>query len=284
MKIKIPRKIGVIGAGTMGRGITQTFIQHGYTVTIIDKVKIILDSARDHIIYGLNKLVDLEKITSDQKRKFKKNIILSDNLEDLKYADLVIEAVNENLSLKQKILGDLNIITGDSAILATNTSTLSLDKIANSLKNPENLIGLHFFNPAEKMKLVEVIPGKETTSPIITQSINILKKIGKIPIVCKDSPGFVVNRLLLLYINEAIKMKDKKVASVNDIDEAIRSGLNHKMGPLELADLIGLDILYKLLNILSGELGERYKPTKSLKAMVESGILGKKSKRGFYNY
>ena len=284
MKINIPKKIGVIGAGTMGRGISQAFIQHGYTAIVVDKDKIILSSARDHIIYGLNKLVELEKITSDQKSKFKNNLTLSENLEDLEYADLVIEAVDENLNLKQNILRDLNKITGDSAILATNTSTLSIDKIARTIKNPENLIGLHFFNPAEKMRLVEVTPGKETTGPVIDQSINILKKIGKIPIVCKDSPGFIVNRLLLLYINEAIKMKDEKIACVNDIDEAVRSGLNYKMGPLKLADLIGLDTLYKLLDILSEELGERYKPTESLKAMVERGNLGKKSKKGFYNY
>jgi len=279
------RKVSVIGAGSMGRGIAQSFIQNGYNVILIDKDEKVLKDASEYILRGLDKLVELKKISENQKEEFKGNLSVSSEIEDLKESFLVIESINENLAMKEKLFSQLDNLVHKNTILATNTSTLSVTKIASYTKNPERVIGLHFFIPAEIMKLVEVIPGEMTSIFTVNKSINILNDINKIPIKCKDSPGFIVNRLILLFQNEAAKLLDERIASAEDIDNAIKLGLNHKMGPLELADFVGLDVLYNSLMILYQELGaERYKPANIIRKLVEDGNLGRKTGKGFYIY
>ena len=276
--------IGIIGAGTMGRGIAQAFIQCGFKAVLIDNEPNILKKAQEYIFKGLEKLVELEKITEDQRLMYSANLVLSERIDALKDSYLVIEAVNEDLKLKQKILNEASIVTKNNAVLATNTSTLSIDKIAEGLTASEKFIGIHFFNPAEKMKLVEIIPSSKTREEIINFSLKIMEEINKSTVVCKDSPGFIINRLLLLFLNESIKTYEENISDFKDIDRAAKEGLNHRMGPFETADLIGLDLLYNLLDILEKDLGERYRPSKLLKEMVDSGRLGRKNKKGFYNY
>ncbi|MHB8278797.1 MAG: 3-hydroxyacyl-CoA dehydrogenase family protein [Candidatus Humimicrobiaceae bacterium] len=279
------RKIAVIGAGAMGRGIAQSFIQNGFSVILNDKDEKVLKNAFEYILRGLDKLVELEKISENQKEEFKRNLSMTSEIEDLRESFLVIEAINENFAIKEKLFNQLDNLIHKDAILATNTSTLSITKIASSTKNPQRVIGLHFFIPAEIMKLVEVIPGEKTSLYTVNKSINILNNIKKITVKCKDSPGFIVNRLILLFQNEAARLLDEKIASAEDIDNAIKLGLNHKMGPLELADFVGLDVLYNSLMILHEELGaERYKPANTLKELVGKGSLGRKTSQGFYEY
>lgn len=276
--------IAIVGAGTMGRGIAQAFVQNGFKVKIIEKNREIADSAKSYILKGLGKLVELGKITGEQRASFAGSFSFSNEASGLKDCSLIIEAINEDLTLKQNIFIDLRRVAGPDVILVSNTSTLSINEIAAAVPNPEKIIGLHFFNPAEKMKLVEVIPGSKTAKKTLEISVNLMKEINKTPIVCKDCPGFIINRLLLLFINESIKISEEGTATVNNIDQAAREGLNHPMGPFELADLIGLDILYDLLKILGRQLGDRYSPPAVLKKMVEDGRLGRKSKKGFYDY
>lgn len=279
------KRIGVIGAGTMGIGIAQAFTQKGFDVTLIDKEERILEDAKKYIFKGLEKLVELGKITRYEKDEYKKKIKTSLDINDLINSRIIVEAVNENLKLKLDLFKKLDSLTSKNIILATNTSTLSITKIAKATNNPERVIGIHFFIPAEIMKLVEVIPGDKTSRDVIKRSIDLLKDIKKIPIKCKDSPGFIVNRLHLLFQNEAVKLLDDKIAAIEDIDDAIKLGLNYKMGPFELADFIGLDVLYNSLTILNEEIGGgRYKPAKTLKYLVEAGKLGRKTKQGFYKY
>jgi 3-hydroxybutyryl-CoA dehydrogenase len=278
-------KIGVVGAGTMGRGIAQAFVQNGYNVTLTDANDAILKSAYDHIVKGLAKLVELEKISENQKQDYEKNLKLTPEIKDLSGSFLVVEAINENLVLKEKLFNQLDNLINKNAILATNTSTLSITKIAEATKTPERVIGLHFFIPAEMMKLVEVIPGKKTSADTINKSIEILNSIKKIPIKCTDSPGFIVNRLFLLFQNEAARLLDEKIARPEDIDSAVKLGLNHKMGPFELSDFLGLDVLYNSIASLYHELkAERYKPANTLTELVQKGNLGKKTGKGFYTY
>ncbi|MCX6384497.1 MAG: 3-hydroxyacyl-CoA dehydrogenase family protein [Actinobacteria bacterium] len=278
------KMVAITGAGTMGRGIAQAFVQNGFKVKIIEKNSEIADSAKSYMLKGLGKLVELGKITEEQRASFAGSFSFSNETSGLKGCSLIIEAVNEDLTLKQNIFVDLRRVAGPDVILASNTSTLSINEIAASVPNPERVIGLHFFNPAEKVKLVEVIPGSKTAKKTLEISVNLMREINKTPIVCKDYPGFIINRLLLLFINESIKMSEEGITAVKDIDQAVREGLNHPMGPFELADLIGLDILYDLLKILGGQLGDRYSPPAVLKKMVEEGSLGRKSKKGFYDY
>ena len=279
------RKIAVIGAGAMGRGIAQSFIQNGFIVILNDKDEKVLQNAFEYILRGLEKLVELEKISENQKEEFKRNLSISSEIDDLRESFLVIEAINENFAIKEKLFNQLDNLIHKDAILATNTSTLSITKIASATKNPQRVIGLHFFIPAEIMKLVEVIPGEKTSLNTINKATDVLNSIKKITVKCKDSPGFIVNRLILLFQNEAARLLDEKVASVQDIDNAVKLGLNHKMGPLELADFVGLDVLYNSLMILYHELGaERYKPANALKELVQKGSLGRKTGQGFYEY
>ena len=279
------RIIGVVGSGTMGRGIAQSFLQAGYEVIITDKDSTKIKSAREYILKGIDKVVELEKISKEEGKAYKGNLACSDNISSLINAIAIIEAVNENLGLKQELFRELDALTGEDTILASNTSTLSIDEIAEKTNNKERVIGMHFFVPAEKMKLVEVIPGTWTSDEITSATIDLLKEINKNPVLCKDTPGFIVNRLFLLFENEAMRMFDEKVASKEDIDNAIKLGLNHKMGPLELADLVGLDVIFNALTSLFEATKDiKFKPSSILSELVKENNLGQKTGKGFYDY
>jgi 3-hydroxybutyryl-CoA dehydrogenase len=277
--------IGVVGSGTMGRGIAQAFLQAGYEVIITDKDVNAVQSAKEYIIKGIDKVVELEKITEEEGKNYKKNITCTNGLDGLTAASVIIEAVNEDLVLKQELFGKLDSMANKETILASNTSTLSIEDIAQKAGNRKRVIGIHFFVPAEKMKLVEVIPGPETSGENISKTINLLNGIGKSPVLCKDTPGFIVNRLFLLFENEAARMFEEEVASMEDIDNAIKLGLNHKMGPLELADLVGIDVIFHALESLyEATKDPKFKPAEILSRMVINNELGQKTGRGFYKY
>ena len=279
------RIIGVVGSGTMGRGIAQSFLQAGLKVIITDKDKEKIQSAKDYILKGIDKVVELEKISKEEGMDYKCNLVCSDSFSGLADTIAIIEAVNENLGLKQELFRELDALTGEDTILASNTSTLSIDEIAEKTNNKERVIGMHFFVPAEKMKLVEVIPGTGTSDEITSATIDLLKEINKNPVLCKDTPGFIVNRLFLLFENEAMRMFDEKVASKEDIDNAIKLGLNHKMGPLELADLVGLDVIFNALTSLFEATKDiKFKPSSILSELVKENNLGQKTGKGFYDY
>ena len=242
--------IGIVGSGTMGRGIAQAFLQAGHEVIITDKDSNAVQSAKEYILKGIDKVVELEKITQDEGKNYKKNILCAGSLDELNTASVIIEAVSEDLVLKQELFGKLDSMANKETILASNTSTLSIEDIAQKAGNKKRVIGIHFFVPAEKMKLVEIIPGPATSDGNISKTVNLLNEIGKSPVLCKDTPGFIVNRLFLLFENEAARMFEEKVSSMEDIDNAIKLGLNHKMGPLELADLVGIDVIFHTLESL----------------------------------
>lgn len=278
-------KIGVVGSGTMGRGIAQSFLQAGHKVIITDKDGARVKSAREYILKGIDKVVELEKISKEEGAACKGNLVCSDNLASLCDAFAIIEAVNEDLGLKQGLFCELDKITKANTILASNTSTLSIKEIAAMMTNKDRIIGIHFFVPAEKMKLVEVIPGINTGTEIVSKTMDLLSAIGKSPVLCKDTPGFIVNRLFLLFENEAARMFDEQVASKEDIDNAIKLGLNHKMGPLELADLVGLDVIFHALtSLFEATKDSKFKPAAILSELVDRNELGQKTGKGFYKY
>jgi 3-hydroxybutyryl-CoA dehydrogenase len=277
--------VGVVGSGTMGRGIAQSFLQAGHKVIITDKDSARIKSAVEYILKGIDKVVELGKISKEEGESFKENLVFSDNLSSLSDSCVIIEAVNEDLGLKQGLFCELDKMTRAETILASNTSTLSIEEIAAKTINNRRVIGIHFFVPAEKMKLVEVIPGISTGSEIVTRTMDLLNAISKSPVLCKDTPGFIVNRLFLLFENEAARMFDEKVASKEDIDTAIKLGLNHKMGPLELADLVGLDVIFHALNSLFAATKDpEFKPAAILAELVGKNELGQKTGKGFYKY
>jgi 3-hydroxybutyryl-CoA dehydrogenase len=277
--------IGVVGSGTMGRGIAQSFLQAGHKVIITDKDNARIKSAAEYILKGLDKVVELGKISAEEGTGYKENLICSDNLSSLCDACVIIEAVNEDLGLKQGLFCELDKMTRADTILASNTSTLSIEEIAAKTINSHRVIGIHFFVPAERMKLVEVIPGINTGSEIVSKTVDLLNAISKSPVLCKDTPGFIVNRLFMLFENEAAKMLEEKVASKEDIDNAIKLGLNHKMGPLELADLVGLDVIFHALSSLFAATKDpEFKPAAILAELVGKNELGQKTGKGFYEY
>jgi 3-hydroxybutyryl-CoA dehydrogenase len=277
--------IGVVGSGTMGRGIAQSFLQAGHKVIITDKDSARIKSAGEYILKGIDKVVELGKISKEEGGIYKGNLVSSDSLISLCDAFAIIEAVNEDLALKQGLFCELDKMTKADTILASNTSTLSIEEIAAKTTNRQRVIGIHFFVPAEKMKLVEVIPGIDTGSEIISKTMDLLNGISKSPVLCKDTPGFIVNRLFLLFENEAARMFDEKVASKEDIDNAIKLGLNHKMGPLELADLVGLDVIFHALtSLFEATKDPKFKPAAILAELVNRNELGQKTGKGFYKY
>jgi 3-hydroxybutyryl-CoA dehydrogenase len=278
-------KIGVVGSGTMGRGIAQSFLQAGHEVIITDKDSTRIKSAGEYILKGIDKVVELEKISKEEGDSCKENLVCSGDLKSLCNAGVIIEAINEDLELKQRLFCELDGIVKKDTILASNTSTLSIEEIAAKTANSCRVIGIHFFVPAEKMKLVEVIPGINTGSEIILRTMDLLSGIGKSPVLCKDTPGFIVNRLFLLFENESARMLDEKVASREDIDNAIRLGLNHKMGPLELADLVGIDVIFHALtSLFEATKDPKFKPAEVFAELVGKNELGQKTGKGFYKY
>ena len=280
------KNIVVIGAGTMGNGIAHTFAQNNFKVELVDVNIKSLDKAIQTISNNLDRMIIKEKISDLQRRNTLKNITKKTKITSTsKNPTLVIEAATENLELKLQIFKDLDNHYDQNTILASNTSSISITQIASSTKRPNKVIGMHFMNPVPLMKLVEVIKGYETDSETLEFINNITKKINKIPVEVNDYPGFIANRILLPMINEAIESLNHGVSSVKNIDEIMKLGMGHPMGPLQLADFIGLDVCLSILDVMyEGFKSPKYAASPLLKNMVLAGKLGIKSKEGFYDY
>ena len=277
--------IGVIGAGTMGNGIAQVAARAGYTVVMRDVKDEFLERGLKSIDRSLQRDVDKARLAEEEKRAIIKRINATTDLNALKDAAFVVEAVTENFAVKAEIFRALDELTQPEAILASNTSSISITKIGGVTRRPEKVIGMHFMNPVPVMKLVEVIRGIATSDETYARTHALTEKLEKIPLECNDSPGFVSNRVLMPMINEAIFALYENVASRESIDGIMKLGMNHPMGPLTLADFIGLDVCLAILNVLHEELGDpKYRACPLLKRYVDAGWLGRKSGRGFYDY
>ena len=280
------KNISVIGSGTMGNGIAHVFAQSGFQVNLIDINSSALERALKTIEKNLDRLIAKERITEDQKNETLGRIQTGTSVvEGVKDADLVVEAATENLDLKAKIFQEMDANAPEKAILSTNTSSISITKLASFTKRPEKVIGMHFMNPVPIMKLVEVIRGFKTTNEVTNTVLEMSKKLGKIPVEVNDYPGFVANRILMPMINEAIETLFEGEAGVMEIDTVMKLGMAHPMGPLQLADFIGLDVCLFILRVMHDGHGKpKYAPCPLLVNMVEAGHLGVKSGSGFYDY
>jgi 3-hydroxybutyryl-CoA dehydrogenase len=280
------KNISVIGAGTMGNGIAHIFAMYGYKVNLVDLSQDVLDKAIATIDKNLSRMVAKERITDEKKDETLNNITCVTNTsEGISSADLIIEAATENMNLKLKIFKQLDELAPEHCILSTNTSSISITKIASVTNRPDKVIGMHFMNPVPIMKLVEVIRGFATSDEVCTKIMSLSKEIGKTPTEVNDYPGFIANRILMPMINEAIYSLFESVAGVEEIDTVMKLGMAHPMGPLQLADFIGLDVCLSILNVLHDGFGNpKYAPCPLLVNMVTAGRLGRKSGEGFYDY
>ncbi|PID81297.1 MAG: 3-hydroxybutyryl-CoA dehydrogenase [Clostridiales bacterium] len=279
------KKIGVIGSGTMGSGIVQIFAQSGFAVTLKSSRESSLEKAKATLDKSLSRLVKKEKMTEEQKATAMGNVSYSTDFKSLKDCDLVIEATVENMDIKKEVFAELDKVVKPEGILATNTSSLSITEIAASVSRPDKVIGMHFFNPVPMMKLVEIIKGITTSDESYQAVYDMTSAVGKEPVQVEEAPGFVVNRILIPMINEAVGVLADGVASAEDIDKAMKLGANHPIGPLALADLIGNDVNLAIMEVLYSEFGDpKYRPHPLLRKMVRAGLLGRKSGEGFYKY
>jgi len=280
------KNIAVIGAGTMGNGIAHTFAQFGFNVQLIDISQNSLDKGVATITKNLDRMVAKERISEEDKNKTLSNITTYTSVkEGVKYASLVVEAATENVDLKLKIFKQLDEVCPEDTILATNTSSISITQIGAVTNRPEQVIGMHFMNPVPIMKLVEIIRGYNTSDEVTNFIMELSKKVGKVPVEVNDYPGFVANRILMPMINESIETLYNGVAGVQEIDTVMKLGMAHPMGPLQLADFIGLDVCLSILHVMhDGFKNPKYAPCPLLVNMVRAGKLGVKSGEGFYDY
>ncbi|WP_420573160.1 3-hydroxybutyryl-CoA dehydrogenase [Kordia sp.] len=280
------KNVAVIGAGTMGNGIAHTFAQFGFKVQLIDISQASLDKGLATITKNLDRMVAKERISEEDKQNTLNNITTFTSIKDgVEYASLVVEAATENVDLKLKIFKDLDELCPEDTILATNTSSISITQIAAVTSRPEMVIGMHFMNPVPIMKLVEIIRGYNTSDEVTNQIMELSKQLNKVPTEVNDYPGFVANRILMPMINESIETLYNGVAGVQEIDTVMKLGMAHPMGPLQLADFIGLDVCLSILNVMyEGFKNPKYAPCPLLVNMVMAGKLGVKSGEGFYDY
>jgi 3-hydroxybutyryl-CoA dehydrogenase len=282
--MKISR-VGVAGAGTMGRGIAQVLLRHGYSAVLQDSEATALESARQNISAGLGREVSKGSWPEGEKRQAESRLITTRELSDLASADLVIEAVTESYEVKAGVFRHLDSICGPETIFASNTSSISITRLARNTGRPQLFVGMHFFNPVPAMKLVEVVRGLETAEKTAEAVERLAASLGKTPIGVKDSPGFVSNRLLMPMINEAVYAVMEGVSDPQGVDGVMKLGMNHPLGPLELADLIGLDVCLDIMRVLYQDFSDsKYRPCPLLERMVSAGRLGRKTGRGFYQY
>jgi len=276
---------GVVGAGTMGNGIAQVAARAGFDVVMRDVAPEFLTRGMTAIDQSLKRDVDKERLSADEKQTILGRVKTTTDLDDLRDAFIVVEAVTENLSVKSELFKALDGMMKSNAILASNTSSISITKLGAVTQRPDKVIGMHFMNPVPVMKLVEIIRGAATTDETYQAVHGLTEKLGKIPLECNDSPGFISNRVLMPMINEAIFALYEGVATRESIDGIMKLGMNHPMGPLTLADFIGLDVCLAIMNVLHDGFGDsKYRPCPLLKRYVDAGWLGKKSGRGFYEY
>ncbi|AEM78077.1 3-hydroxybutyryl-CoA dehydrogenase [Thermoanaerobacter wiegelii] len=279
------QKIFVVGAGTMGSGIAQVFAENGFDVIIRDVDIKFVERCLGVIENNLKRSVEKGKITEEEKNKVLGRIKGTVDINEAKDVDFVIEAAIENMEIKKQIFKELDNVCKEGTVLATNTSSLSITEIASSTARPEKVIGMHFFNPVPVMKLVEVIKGMKTSEETFNTVKELAQKLGKTPVEVNEAPGFVVNRILIPMINEAIGVLADGVASASDIDEAMKLGANHPIGPLALSDLIGNDVVLAIMDTLYSEFNDsKYRPHPLLRKMVRAGLLGRKTGKGFFEY
>jgi len=278
-------KIGVIGSGAMGSGIAQVAAQAGYEVVVYDQQKAALERAENGLKSTLSKLVDKGKISAEDSLSILGRIAFRESLEALISSDLVIEAIVENIDIKKSVFQAVEALVSDTCILATNTSSLSVTAIAASCAKPGRFIGIHFFNPAPLMPLVEIIPALQTDAALAEKCVNLMRSWGKVPVVCKDTPGFIVNRVARPYYSEALRIVDEGIADMPSVDQAMRDQ-GFRMGPFELMDMIGHDVNYTVTESVFTAMyfDPRFRPSITQKKLVEAQWLGRKSGRGFYNY
>ena len=278
------QKIFVVGAGLMGSGIAQNAVTAGYAVTLNDQNMAALERAKNNIEKMMRRDVEKGRMAAEECEAALARLTLDDTIDGAKDADLVIEAIYENLQAKQAVFQKLEDVCPEHTIFASNTSSISLTALAAATKRPDRVIGMHFFSPVPKMRLCEVIFGLLTAQDVLTSIKEVGEKMGKTLILADDKPGFIVNRALLPMLNEACVIVGSHIGSVEDVDNGMKLGCNHPMGPLELADMIGLDILLNVMTILAGEYGDKYNPSLLLRKLVTAGFLGRKTGKGFYIY